>query len=80
MFATVFEALHAYKTELRRYKEWNDKIAERSQQHKGVHMASEYSHWPYRLEGMQQALGLTPDKIRQIDAQVGFVRNEAVTT
>ena len=79
MFATISEAVEAYKAELRRYKEWNDKAMEDSRQHKGVHISADYAHWPHRLEGMQQVLGLTADEIRQINTEVGLVRNKTVT-
>ena len=78
MFASIADAIEAYKAELRRYKEWNDKMMKKAEEHKGVNIPAEYSTWPDRLEGMQQALGLTRDEIHRIDAEVGFVRNPSI--
>jgi hypothetical protein len=75
MFATIKQALVAYKTQLRKYRnklkqvpadwEWDDF---------GYY---ELEEWNHKLTGWEKALGLTKQEITAIYREIGIVRSKS---
>lgn len=79
MYATINEALDAYKKELREYLEWINPLKERYQITDAAFAQVNFprqervmaEEWTKKLKAMTEVLGLTKEEVSVIDTELG---------